>query len=255
VAFRCIAAARNRTEGVPGRLPRDSQIDTMFRIKICGVTSVEDALAVAEAGADAIGLNFYGPSPRFVAPDHARAIAGAVRGRLLRVGVVVDPTEKEALALASQVGLDLIQLHGNEPAALAAGLSRCLPVMKAFRVGPGGLQPALDYLDETRRLGGELQAVLLDAFQPGRMGGIGKTADWDAIKGYPSHDWHPPLVLAGGLRPDNVAAAIRTVSPAGVDTASGVEESPGRKDPVLVARFVQAARQGFLAVSTPGSAS
>jgi len=219
----------------------------MFRIKICGVTSVEDALAVAEAGADATGLNFYRPSPRYVAPDHAREIADAIRGRLLRVGVVVDPTEEEALSLASQVGLDLVQLHGNEPAAVAARLSRRLPVMRAFRIGPGGLQPVLDYLDEFRRLGGVFRAVLFDAFQPGRFGGVGKTADWDALKGYPSQGWHPPFVLAGGLNPENVAVAIRTLSPMGVDTASGVEESPGRKDPVLVARFVQAARQAFLA--------
>ncbi len=219
----------------------------MFRIKICGVKSVEDALAVAAAGADAIGLNFYAPSPRYLTPDLARTIADAVRGRLVRVGVVVDPTEEEALSLASQVGLDLVQLHGNEPAALAARLSQRMPVMKAFRIGPGGLQPVLDYLDELRRLGGMPMAVLFDAFQPGRLGGVGKTADWDAIKDYPSQGWHPPLVLAGGLNPGNVADAIRKVSPMAVDTAGGVEESPGRKAPDLIVRFVQAAGRAFLA--------
>jgi phosphoribosylanthranilate isomerase len=218
----------------------------MFRIKICGVKSVEDALAVAAAGADAIGLNFYRPSPRYIPLERARAVADAVRGRVMRVGVVVDPTEEEALAIASHVGLDLLQLHGDEPAALVARLSQRVPVMKAFRIGPAGLQPALDYLEEFRRLGGTLVAVLFDAFEPGRLGGVGKTAEWGAIKGYPSQGWHPPLVLAGGLRPDNVADAIRTVSPMAVDTASGVEESPGRKAPVLVARFVQAARRAFL---------
>jgi len=225
----------------------------MFRIKICGVTTVEDALAVAEAGADAIGLNFYPPSPRCVTPQQARAIADAVRGRLLRVGVVVDPTEEEAASLASQVGLDVVQLHGNEPVALAARLSRSLPVMKAFRIGPEGLQPVIDYLDEFRRLDGVLRTVLFDAFQPGRLGGVGKTADWGAIKGYPSQGWHPPFVLAGGLAPDNVAAAIRALAPAGVDTASGVEKSPGRKDPVLMSQFVRAAHQAFLAAGMIGT--
>lgn len=217
----------------------------MFRIKICGVTTAEDALAVAEAGADAVGLNFYPPSPRWVTPQQAQAIAEAVRGRLLRVGVMVDPAEEEAVSLASQVGLDIVQLHGNESPALAARLSERLPLIKAFRIGPAGLRPVLDYLNEFCRLGGLFQAVLFDAFQPGRLGGIGKTADWDAIRGYPSEGWHPPVVLAGGLTPDNVAAAIHTLSPAGVDTASGVETSPGRKDPALVARFVAAARHAF----------
>lgn len=217
----------------------------MFRIKICGVTTIGDALTVAEAGADAIGLNFYPPSPRWVTPQQAQTIAEALRGRLLRVGVMVDPAEEEAVSLASEVGLDLVQLHGNELPALAARLSQRLPLIKAFRIGPAGLRPVLDYLDEFRRLGGLFQAVLFDAFQPGRLGGVGKTADWDAIRGYPSVDWHPPLVLAGGLNPDNVATAIRTLSPAGVDTASGVEASPGYKDPARVARFVAAARQAF----------
>jgi len=217
----------------------------MFRIKICGVTTVEDAMAVAEAGADAIGLNFYPPSPRWVNVHHAQAIAEAVRGRMVRVGVMVDPAEEEAVSLASEVGLDLVQLHGNEAPALAARLSQRIPLIKAFRIGPTGLRPALDYLDDFRRLRGVFQAVLFDAFQPGRLGGIGKTADWDAIRGYPSEGRRPPLVLAGGLTPDNVAAAIRGLSPMGVDTASGVEASPGRKDPALVARFVAAARQAF----------
>lgn len=217
----------------------------MFRIKICGVTTIGDALTVAEAGADAIGLNFYPPSPRWVTPQQAQTIAEAVRSRLLRVGVMVDPAEEEAVSLASEVGLDLVQLHGNELPALAARLSQRLPLIKAFRIGPAGLRPVLDYLDEFRRLGGLFQAVLFDAFQPGRLGGVGKTADWDAIRGYPSEGWHPPLVLAGGLNPDNVATAIHTLSPAGVDTASGVEASPGHKDPARVARFVAAARHAF----------
>jgi phosphoribosylanthranilate isomerase len=224
----------------------------MFLIKICGLTSVDDALTVAEAGADAIGLNFYAKSPRYVPPEEARRIADAVRGRLLCMGVMVNPSEEEALSLASQVGLDVVQLHGDEPAALAARLSRSVAVVKAFRVSSQGLRPVLDYLEEFRRAGGVLRPILFDAYRPGQFGGAGTVADWIAIKDYPSESWHPPFVLAGGLTPDNVAAAIQTLRPAGVDAASGVEQSPGRKDPILVARFVREAREGFTAAGMPG---
>ena len=222
----------------------------MFLIKICGITTVDDALMAAEAGADAIGLNFYPRSPRYVAPDVARRIADAVSGRVARVGVMVDPTEQEALSLVSEVGLDVIQLHGTEPAALAARLSRAVALLKAFRIGPEGLGPVLEHLSEVRRLGGVLRGVLFDACQPGQLGGSGKPADWTAIQDYPSQGGHPPFILAGGLTPDNVASAIQTLHPAGVDTASGVEKSPGCKDPLLVARFVREARAAFLAAGT-----
>jgi phosphoribosylanthranilate isomerase len=222
----------------------------MFRIKICGITTVDDALTAAEAGADAIGLNFYPRSPRYVAPDVALRIADAVSGRVTRVGVMVDPTEQEAVSLVSEVGLDVIQLHGHEPAASAACLGRATPLLKAFRIGPEGLGPVIEYLAEVRRLGGGLQGVLFDACQPGQLGGSGKQADWTAIKGYPPQDWHPPFILAGGLTPTNVATAIQTLHPAGVDTASGVERAPGRKDPRLVEQFVREARAAFLSIGT-----
>jgi phosphoribosylanthranilate isomerase len=217
----------------------------MFQVKICGVTGVEDALLAAEAGADAIGLNFYPKSPRYLTPEAARRIADAVRGRLLRVGVMVNPTADEAMALVSQVELDAVQLHGDEPAAMAADLSRSVPVLKAFRISPEELHPVLAYLDEYRRAGGVIRPVLFDAYHPGQFGGIGKTADWSAIQRYPSEPWHPPFVLAGGLTPDNVASAIQALRPIGVDTASGVEQSPGRKDPVRMARFIQEAKAAF----------
>jgi phosphoribosylanthranilate isomerase len=215
----------------------------MFRIKICGITTVDDALMSAEAGADAIGLNFYPRSPRYVAPEVARRIADAVSGRVTRVGVMVDPTEED-LSLVN-VDLDLIQLHGNEPVALAALVDRAGGAVKAFRIGAEGLRPVVAYLEELHRFGGRVRAVLFDACQPGQLGGSGKQADWTAIKGYPSEAWHPPFILAGGLTPANVADAIRMLRPAGVDTASGVEKSPGRKDPLLVAEFVRQARAGF----------
>lgn len=219
----------------------------MFRVKICGLTNVDDAVVAAEAGADAIGLNFYPESPRYVAPEAARRIAEAVCGRVLRVGVMVNPTEDEAIALVTQVDLDAVQLHGDEPAALAARVSRRVPMLKAFRVSSAGLGPVLDYLEEYRQAGGVIRPVLFDAFRPGQFGGSGETADWTAIRAYPSQQWHPPFVLAGGLTPDNVATAIQTLAPMAVDTASGVEQSPGRKDPIRVARFVQQAKAAFVA--------
>jgi phosphoribosylanthranilate isomerase len=222
----------------------------MFRIKICGLTTVDDAILAAEAGAEAIGLNFYLKSARYVVPETARQISHAVRGRLLRVGVMVNPTANEAMALASLVGLDAVQLHGNEPAALAATLSRSVPVLKAFRIGSAGLRPVVEYLNEYRQEGGVVRPILFDAYQPGHFGGVGKTADWSAINGYPCQDWHPPFILAGGLTPENVATAIQALSPMGVDTASGVEQSPGRKDPLRMSRFVQEARAAFAAAGT-----
>ncbi len=217
----------------------------MFRTKICGVTSIDDALCTLDAGADALGLNFYPKSPRYVAPETAHRIAEVVRGRLLLVGVMVNPSVPEAVSLASQIGLDAVQLHGDEAAALATEISRSVAVIRAFRVSTQGLSPVFEYLEQSRKAGGEFRSVLFDAFRPGQFGGVGKTADWNAIEQYPSEDWHPPFILAGGLTPANVALAIQKLHPYGVDTASGVEVSPGRKSPALVVQFVRAAREAF----------
>lgn len=212
----------------------------MFRIKICGITTVEDALAVAEAGADAIGLNFYPKSPRYVTPETARRIADCLPRGIIKVGLFVNSPADEIARIFGQTGLDLIQLHGDEAPSVLGGLAG-RPVMRAFRVGEAGLRPVLDYLDQCRGLGCLPELCLLDAFQQGHYGGTGVTADWSLVGDYPRDGAYPPLVLAGGLRPENVAEAIRQVQPVAVDTASGVERVPGRKDPKLVARFVQAA--------------
>jgi phosphoribosylanthranilate isomerase len=224
----------------------------MIQIKICGITTPEDAIMAVDAGADAIGLNFFAKSPRYVSPEAARTIAAAVKGRATRVGVFVNPTVAEVRLIASDVDLDLVQLHGDEAPELAAELSDHIRVMKAFRIGPEGLKSVLEYLDCFRRYGGHMQQVLFDARKPGQYGGTGKTADWDTLKDYPQDGWHPLLVLAGGLTPDNVAKAIQAVRPSGVDTASGVEQSPGRKDAVLVARFVSEARRALATLPIRG---
>ncbi len=217
----------------------------MFRIKICGVTNAQDAIFVAEAGADAIGFNFYPRSLRYISPDTARRIAESIPSGVLRIGVVVNPSVQDALDLVDSAALDGLQLHGDELPAMAAWLSRHVPVVKVFRIGSQGIGPVAEYLEQFRRLGGVLRPVLFDAYDPTQFGGIGKPANWAAIQNYPIEQWHPPFVLAGGLTSANVAAAIHAVSPLGVDAASGVEQSPRRKDPEKVIEFVRAAKQAF----------
>ena len=213
----------------------------MFRVKICGITRPEDALAAAAAGADAIGLNFYSRSTRFVGQEQARRIAAVVPAGVVRVGVFVNASAEEIVQTFVGTPLDLVQLHGDEPPELVCRLGD-RPVVRVFRVGQGGLAAALEYLDRCHHLGTTPRLVLADAAAGQAYGGTGEVADWSALRGYPVADWHPPLILAGGLTPENVADAIRAVRPAGVDTASGVEASPGVKDHELIRRFVEAAR-------------
>ena len=216
----------------------------MFRIKICGITRADDALAAAMAGADAIGLNFDPQSVRFVNPQQARQIAAAVPAGVVRVGVFVNAPADEIIETFDRTPLDVIQLHGDEPPELL-GQFVGRPIVRVFRVGSGGLGTALTYLDRCRQLGVVPHMVLADAAARHFYGGTGELADWTILSGYPAAAWHPPLILAGGLTPANVAASIRTVRPAGVDTASGVESSPGVKDAALIRQFVEAARKAL----------
>lgn len=220
---------------------------SMFRIKICGVTSVEDAEAVVRAGADAVGLNFYPKSPRYVALDQARRIVDVLPDGVVKVGVFVNAPGHDVLSVSIILGLDLIQLHGDEPPMFLKELGD-RPVMRAFRLGEKGLEPVGWYLAQCRQLGCMPRLTLIDANVKGVYGGSGQVADWQVLKTYRA-DRHagsiPPLVLAGGLTADNVGEAIRTVSPAAVDTASGVETAPGKKDPAAVEAFVRAARRAF----------
>lgn len=216
----------------------------MFEIKICGVTTVQDALAAAEAGADAIGLNFFPGSSRWVDEQTASAIVHALPADVMKVGVFVNSADRLVLDIYDQIGLDLIQLHGDEPPEYLGALGN-RPTLKAFRCAEDGLAPALAYLERCRELGRMPEMVLMDAFRPGHYGGTGATINWLTLVDHQTNREMPPLVLAGGLRAETVAEAIAMVEPMAVDTASGVESSPGHKDPALIAAFVNAARQAF----------
>ena len=217
----------------------------MFKIKICGITKVSDALAAVDAGADAIGLNFYSGSSRFVDRSGARAIADAVGKRACKVGVFVNADVSEIIAVQEELQLDLIQLHGDERPTILRELSS-RKVMKAFRVGEAGLAPVRIWLEECTRMSIFPDCVLLDAFRPGQYGGTGETIDWSIAATNARTPGLPPVVLAGGLTPNNVAEAIRTVKPAAVDTAGGVESSPGVKDAGKMRAFITAALSAFV---------
>lgn len=216
----------------------------MFRVKICGITSVADAATVARAGADAVGLNFYSESPRSVDVRQAQEISGALAKRVRRVGIFVNSAVAEVVRIFDQVGLDVIQLHGDEPPDMLASLSP-RPVIRAFRCRDAGFGPLIDYVGACRRSGCSLEAVLIDAYQPGSYGGTGKVADWSRVPELMKELPDMPVILAGGLGPENVAEAILTARPSAVDTASGVELSPGRKDEELVRGFVDNASAAF----------
>ena len=203
-------------------------------IKICGVTSVEDALMIEKAGADALGLNFAGASPRCIDRSLARTITEAVKDRIEVVGVFVDSTLEEVHEIALMAGLDTVQLHGTESAEFLAAMNQKIPAYKALRVGgPEDVVAAEVYSGDR---------ILTDAKVAGAMGGTGETFDWNLIADL---NESRKLILAGGLKPDNVEACVRAVLPYGIDTASGVELSPGVKDPAKVEAFIAAARRGY----------
>lgn len=216
----------------------------MFRVKICGVTTPDDADACVEAGADAIGLNFYSPSPRYVPRDVARTIASTIPPTVTKVGVFVNATPDEVLETCDKVGLDAVQLHGDESPQMVRRLA-ARRLIKAFRCDRPVLEQVTQYLLACAALAGRLEAVLIDACRSGSYGGTGQVAEWSLVRELRALPISVPVILAGGLRPDNVVAAIEATRPAAVDTASGVEFSPGRKDPARVRAFVRNARDAF----------
>ncbi len=211
-----------------------------MKVKICGVTTVADALMCAEAGADLIGLNFYRQGKRYVSPAAAREIAAALRA-LPRppalVGVFVNETAAFMAAVLDECGLDFAQLSGDEPEEVLQAMSN-----RAFK-GLRDLTHASRFTNHVSRLAPHTSPpnrpdFLLDAHVPGEYGGTGRTADWGAAT-EAARQWR--VLLAGGLTPVNVAEAVRQVKPWGVDVASGVEHSPRAKDAAKVRSFIQAA--------------
>lgn len=255
-------AAAGRTDSIPparimgggilkeGRARERStqRIEALFKIKICGVSSVKDAQLIGLAGADAVGLNFYDKSPRHVDIDTAEKLIGVLRPTVKRVGLFVNSAADEINRVAEQLHLDYIQLHGDEPPELLADLSE-RPIIRAFRFGETGADEISRFLEACGG-GRPPDAILVDASIPGEYGGTGEVADWDAVAGTKPNLGGIPLVLAGGLSPFNVAEAIAKVRPDAVDTASGVESRPGNKDPMLVRAFVNAAKKAFQQVES-----
>ena len=213
-----------------------------IRVKICGITRPQDARAAAEAGADAIGLVFAA-SPRRVTPTVAARIVEALPPWVAPVGVFVDETPAVIRAVAAEAGLAAVQLHGDESPEAAADLGR-LKVIKAMpAAAQSDVEAALRWRERAQRLGRAPDAYMVDArVAGGPRGGTGRAADWLlAARMIAEGFW--PLILAGGLDPDNVAAAIAAVRPWGVDASSGLEIEPGLKSPEKIAAFVEAVRR------------
>jgi phosphoribosylanthranilate isomerase len=217
----------------------------MFRIKICGVTNLADAQVAIDAGADALGLNFYERSPRCVSREVAAEIAAACGlAKVKPIGVFVNAPPSYVVELAEQFNLAAVQLHGDEPPEIIDDLPLGMRVIFALRLpAAGGLAlPNYRHLSKYQRLPA---ALLADAAAPGQYGGTGHKLDWTALANWPAKTFGIPLILAGGLTPKNVIAAIRICHPAGVDAASGVESSPGKKDPAKTRDFIAAAKAAF----------
>jgi phosphoribosylanthranilate isomerase len=198
------------------------------RVKICGITRVDDARAAAEAGADAIGLVFYAPSPRAVALARAQAIIAALPPFVSVVGLFVNPAREEVAAALAQLPLDLLQFHGEEPPEFCASFAR--PYLKALRV-----RPDTDILAFQRRYAGA-RGHLFDAWHAELYGGSGASFDWKLLGA--AREGGSRAILAGGLAPGNVAEACRAVRPWAVDVSTGVESAPGLKSAKLISQFI-----------------
>jgi phosphoribosylanthranilate isomerase len=205
----------------------------IIKVKVCGITNAADALAAVEAGADALGFIFYENSPRYIVPAVAAGIIAGLPPLVTSVGVFVNKELATVRSIMDGCGLTLAQLHGDENASYCHELSR--PTMKALRLKDRG---SLLTLAEYQGRGG-VRGFVLDAFSETAYGGTGQTTDWalaaDVAK-------TTPILLAGGLTPDNVPEAIRSVRPYGVDVSSGVESAPGKKDHAKIRAFIDAVR-------------
>jgi phosphoribosylanthranilate isomerase len=201
----------------------------MVRVKICGITSLEDALQAVQAGADALGFVFYERSPRNLDPLRAATIISELPPFVQVVGLFVNADPGFVNDTADRCRLDLVQLHGDEPPESCEKIRR--RVIKAFRVrDASSIDPVRDY---------RVAGILLDAYSPGAFGGTGLSFNWELARIAREFG---PVILAGGLAPDNVREAVERVSPYAVDVSSGVESSPGKKDPEKVMEFIKRAK-------------
>ena len=202
------------------------------RVKICGITNLEDARHASACGADALGFVFYAGSPRFVAADQARQIIADLPPFVTRVGLFVNEAPARIREMVDFCGLDTVQLHGDEqPDQCSYPSSR---VIKAVRL--------TKQMENSVFAAYQVSALLLDAYVPNLFGGTGHRCDWTQAALIAAQH---RVILAGGLNPENIAEAVRQVHPYGVDVSSGVESKPGQKDPEKVARFIRAAKEAF----------
>jgi len=203
----------------------------VISIKVCGITSLEDAMTAVHLGADMLGFNFYPKSPRYIEPARARVIVEEVGAKAVCVGVFVnEATPADVRKIALEAGLGVVQLHGDETPEFCAELSD-LEVIKVFRVGAGDEMPAIELFP--------VKTVLLDA-ATAKFGGSGKTFDWKIAR--QARNAGRSVMVAGGLNPENVAEAIRVAAPDAVDACSGLESAPGIKDYEKVQKFIAAVR-------------
>jgi phosphoribosylanthranilate isomerase len=200
----------------------------MTLVKICGITTLADAMVAVEAGADALGFNFYRPSPRYIRPENAREIIDRLPESILKVGVFVNEDVESVARIATEANLSAVQLHGDETPEYCHKLAGQY-VIKVFRAGDGV---------DVETYG--VDAIMLDTKDDLLRGGTGRVFDWSIAQR--TNDSTPKLFLAGGLSPENVAEAITTVRPYAVDACSSLEERPGRKDHTRVRAFVKAVR-------------
>jgi len=201
------------------------------RVKICGITRVGDARAAAALGADAIGLIFYRPSPRYVTPEQAREIVEATPAFVTTVAVFVNPTREEVETVIRETGVAMLQFHGDESPEFSSGFSR--PYVKAARI-----RPELDLLKYLSPHSAA-RAWMLDTFHGDLWGGTGGAFDWGLVP----KDAVKPIILSGGLTADNVANAVKRVRPYAVDVSTGVEGSKGIKDAAKIAAFIGAVKR------------
>lgn len=212
---------------IPDSNPQDPA-PRRTRIKVCGITRVSDAEVAVAAGVDAIGLMFYPKSSRLISVGQARELVSVIPALVSAVAVFADPGESEVREVVDQVAIDILQFHGDETSDFCQSFGR--PYIKGVRM------KAADSLEQAMRAHPAARGFLVDAYDPAMVGGTGHRFDWNTI----AAELRPSIILAGGLTPDNVAAAVQAVAPLAVDVSSGVESAPGIKDPERVKKFVAA---------------